>query len=126
MSFNSSAQVSGQQLTWFFTQWLDSTGAPEFKNKYTVYRTQKGFRVVGEISRHSSGLCEGWWNLLVVFFSELDAALNFTDRGQVFIDLALVGTAQPAGEAAGVVEDIIQDAGFIALALPAVRGIFVE
>ena len=43
-------QSSGQQLTWFFTQWLDSTGAPEFKNKYTVYRTQKGFRVVGEIS----------------------------------------------------------------------------
>jgi Peptidase family M1 domain/TPR repeat len=44
-------QSSGQQLTWFFTQWLDSTGAPEFKNKYTVYRTQKGFRVVGEIQQ---------------------------------------------------------------------------
>ncbi len=44
-------QASGQQLTWFFTQWLDSTGAPEFKNKYTVYRTQKGFRVVGEIQQ---------------------------------------------------------------------------
>ena len=44
-------QQSGQQLTWFFTQWLDSTGAPQFKNKYTVYRTQKGFRVVGEISQ---------------------------------------------------------------------------
>ncbi len=44
-------QTSGQQLTWFFTQWLDSTGAPEFKNKYTVYRTAKGFRVVGEISQ---------------------------------------------------------------------------
>jgi len=44
-------QASGEQLNWFFTQWLDSTGAPEFKNKYTVYRTQKGFRVVGEISQ---------------------------------------------------------------------------
>ena len=44
-------QASGQQLGWFFTQWLNSTGAPEFKNKYTVYRTQKGFRVVGEISQ---------------------------------------------------------------------------
>jgi hypothetical protein len=42
---------SDQQLTWFFTQWLDSTGAPEFKNKYTVYRTPKGFRVVGEIQQ---------------------------------------------------------------------------
>jgi tetratricopeptide (TPR) repeat protein len=44
---------SGQQLTWFFTQWLDSTGAPEFKDKYTIYRlgSGKGFRVVGEISQ---------------------------------------------------------------------------
>jgi len=44
-------QASGQQLNWFFTQWLNSTGAPEFKNKYTVYRTAKGFRVVGEIQQ---------------------------------------------------------------------------
>src|SRR5215469_13501306 len=28
----------GDQLTWFFSQWLDSTGAPEFKLKYTTYR----------------------------------------------------------------------------------------
>ena len=43
----------GEQLTWFFTQWLDSTGAPEFKLKYTTYRlgSNKGFRVTGEISQ---------------------------------------------------------------------------
>jgi tetratricopeptide (TPR) repeat protein len=43
----------GDQLTWFFSQWLDSTGAPEFKVKYTVYRlgTNKGFRVTGEINQ---------------------------------------------------------------------------
>jgi tetratricopeptide (TPR) repeat protein len=59
----------GDQLTWFFSQWLDSTGAPEFKVKYTTYRlggatAQKkeqekdpkddktpGFRVTGEISQ---------------------------------------------------------------------------
>jgi aminopeptidase N len=43
----------GDKLTWFFTQWLDSTGAPEFKTKYTVYRlgNNKGFRVVGEITQ---------------------------------------------------------------------------
>jgi len=48
-----SEQASGQQLVWFFTQWLDSTGAPEFKTKYTVYRlgNNKGFRVVGEIAQ---------------------------------------------------------------------------
>jgi len=43
--------ASGQQLSWFFVQWLDSTGAPEFKMKYTIYRTQKGFRVVGEVQQ---------------------------------------------------------------------------
>jgi tetratricopeptide (TPR) repeat protein len=61
----------GDQLTWFFTQWLDSTGAPEFKLKYTTYRLggstaaakdketkeqakddkSPGFRVTGEISQ---------------------------------------------------------------------------
>jgi hypothetical protein len=43
----------GEKLTWFFSQWLDSTGAPEFKTKYTVYRlgSNKGFRVVGQIAQ---------------------------------------------------------------------------
>jgi aminopeptidase N len=55
----------GQQLTWFFSQWLDSTGAPEFKVKDTTYRLggaaveqpkegkekTAGFRVTGEISQ---------------------------------------------------------------------------
>jgi aminopeptidase N len=44
----------GEKLTWFFSQWIDSTGAPEFKTKYTVYRlgeNSKGFRVVGQISQ---------------------------------------------------------------------------
>src|ERR1700677_4759217 len=55
----------GEQLTWFFSQWLDSTGAPEFKVKYSVYRLGgaqvtaqatkdskvPGFRVTGEISQ---------------------------------------------------------------------------
>ena len=46
-------QNYGDRLTWFFSQWLDSTGAPEFKTKYTVYRlgSNKGFRVVGEIAQ---------------------------------------------------------------------------
>lgn len=44
---------SGQRLSGFFTQWLDSTGAPDFKNKYTVYRlgTNKGFRIAGEVQQ---------------------------------------------------------------------------
>ena len=38
-------------MTWFYSQWLNSTGAPEFKNKYTVFRVQKGFRVVGQVQQ---------------------------------------------------------------------------
>jgi aminopeptidase N len=43
----------GERLTWFFSQWMDSTSAPEFKTKYTVYRlgNNKGFRIVGAIQQ---------------------------------------------------------------------------
>jgi hypothetical protein len=46
-------KIHGDQLTWFFSQWVDSTSAPEFKDKYTVFRmgSGKGFRIVGEISQ---------------------------------------------------------------------------
>jgi aminopeptidase N len=46
-------QQSQQQLTAFFAQWLDGTGAPQFVDKYTVYRlgNNKGFRTIGEIGQ---------------------------------------------------------------------------
>jgi len=44
-------EYSGQNLQYFFLQWLESSGAPEFKMEYTVFRTQKGFRVMGKISQ---------------------------------------------------------------------------
>src|ERR1700693_3588407 len=44
-------QISGQSLQYFFLQWLESSGEPEFKLEYTVFRTQKGFRVMGKISQ---------------------------------------------------------------------------
>ena len=43
--------VEGEPMSWYFDEWLNSTGAPEFKNKYTIFRTTKGFRVVGHISQ---------------------------------------------------------------------------
>jgi len=44
---------SQQQLTAFFAQWVDGTGAPQFVNKYAVYRlgNNKGFRTIGEIDQ---------------------------------------------------------------------------
>lgn len=43
--------VSQLSLQGFFIQWIESSGAPEFKMEYTVFRTQKGFRVMGKISQ---------------------------------------------------------------------------
>jgi tetratricopeptide (TPR) repeat protein len=44
---------SQQQLTAFFAQWIDGTGAPQFTDKYAVYRlgNNKGFRTIGEIQQ---------------------------------------------------------------------------
>jgi aminopeptidase N len=44
-------QISGENLQGFFIQWIESSGAPEFKMEYTVFRTQKGFRVMGKIAQ---------------------------------------------------------------------------
>ncbi len=44
-------QVSDQDLRYFFIQWLESSGSPDFKLQYTVFRTQQGFRVVGKINQ---------------------------------------------------------------------------
>jgi aminopeptidase N len=44
-------EIYGQSLQYFFLQWIESSGAPEFKLEYTVFRTQKGFRVMGKISQ---------------------------------------------------------------------------
>ncbi len=44
-------KVSAQDLRGFFIQWIESSGAPEFKLEYTVFRTQKGFRVTGKVSQ---------------------------------------------------------------------------
>jgi len=44
---------SQQQLTPFFAQWVDGTGAPTFTDKFSVYRlgNNKGFRTIGEINQ---------------------------------------------------------------------------
>jgi aminopeptidase N len=52
--FEKIAEGSSQQnLVPFFAQWLDGTGAPQFTNKYTVYRLGNGtgFRTIGEVDQ---------------------------------------------------------------------------
>jgi hypothetical protein len=43
--------VSGAGLQYFFIQWIESGGAPEFKMEYTIFRTQKGFRIMGKVAQ---------------------------------------------------------------------------
>jgi len=44
--------VSKKELGYFFTEWIESSGAPEFKLDYTIFREQqKGFRVMGKITQ---------------------------------------------------------------------------
>ncbi|HWZ96518.1 MAG TPA: M1 family aminopeptidase [Candidatus Dormibacteraeota bacterium] len=42
---------SPPNLRGFFAQWLNSTGIPDFKIEYVIYRTPKGFRIVGKLSQ---------------------------------------------------------------------------
>ena len=48
---NVAEKVLGEDLRYFFIQWVESNGAPEFKLEYTIFRTPKGFRVQGKISQ---------------------------------------------------------------------------
>jgi hypothetical protein len=43
--------AAGTGLQYFFIQWIESGGAPEFKMDYTIFRTQKGFRVMGKVAQ---------------------------------------------------------------------------
>lgn len=50
--FQKLAEQNGkQQLTYFFAQWVDSTGVPQFKRQWAIYRTQHGYQVVGKMQQ---------------------------------------------------------------------------
>lgn len=44
-------KTSNQELTYFFAQWVNSTGVPQFKRTWAVYKLQKGYQVVGKITQ---------------------------------------------------------------------------
>ena len=44
-------KVSNQELTYFFAQWVSSTGVPQFKRSWAVYRIEKGYQVVGKVQQ---------------------------------------------------------------------------
>jgi TolA-binding protein len=44
-------KASKQELTYFFAQWVNSTGVPQFKRSWAVYRLPKGYQVVGKVQQ---------------------------------------------------------------------------
>ena len=44
-------KASKQELTYFFAQWVNSTGVPQFKRNWAVYRLPKGYQVVGKVQQ---------------------------------------------------------------------------
>ncbi|MBK8315983.1 MAG: tetratricopeptide repeat protein [Acidobacteria bacterium] len=45
------SKSAGRNLRFFFGQWVDSTGVPEFRSEYRVLRTRDGFRVPGTVKQ---------------------------------------------------------------------------
>jgi tetratricopeptide (TPR) repeat protein len=45
------SKAAGRNLRFFFGQWLDSTGVPEFRAEYRVLRSRDGFRVPGTVKQ---------------------------------------------------------------------------
>ncbi len=44
-------KASKQKLTYFFAQWVSSTGVPQFKQQWSVYRIGNHYQVVGKIQQ---------------------------------------------------------------------------
>lgn len=44
-------QVSKQELTYFFALWVSSSGVPQFKSSWAIYRTANGYQVGGKIQQ---------------------------------------------------------------------------
>jgi hypothetical protein len=40
-----------EKLDWFFTEWVDSIGVPQFELEFLVYKTRSGFRISGSVKQ---------------------------------------------------------------------------
>jgi hypothetical protein len=67
-------------LTPLFAQWLNSTGVPEFKTEYIIFRTKKGFKVVGKVKQD-----------LEVFRSPVEVKV-LTEGNPEFKTIEVIGT----------------------------------
>jgi aminopeptidase N len=44
-------KIHGKDLGWFFAEWIDTIGVPNFQSDYVVFKTATGFRVSGTVKQ---------------------------------------------------------------------------
>jgi tetratricopeptide (TPR) repeat protein len=75
------SKTAGRNLRFFFGQWIDSTGVPEFSSEWRVLRSKEGFRVPGTVKQE-----------LDTFESPITVLLR-TEAGNERQELYLKGTS---------------------------------
>lgn len=73
---------SKQSLTYFFAQWVDSTGVPQFKHQWAIYRTQTGYMVTGKLQQD-----------LDIFRMPIDVRIYVRGRPPINRRLEMTGTS---------------------------------
>ena len=82
MDFEKAAeQASNDKLTYFFAQWVSSTGVPQFKDSWAIYRVANHYQVVGKIQQD-----------LDIFRMPVDVRVNSEGRRPVNDRIQMVGT----------------------------------
>jgi tetratricopeptide (TPR) repeat protein len=76
-----SEQASKEKLTYFFAQWVSSTGVPQFKDSWAIYRVGNHYQVVGKIQQD-----------LDIFRMPVDVRINSEGRRPVNDRIQMVGT----------------------------------
>jgi hypothetical protein len=74
-------QASNDKLTYFFAQWVSSTGVPQFKDSWAIYRTGGHYQVVGKIQQD-----------LDIFRMPVEVRVNSEGRRPVNERIQMVGT----------------------------------
>lgn len=74
-------QASNEKLTYFFAQWVSSTGVPQFKDSWAIYRVANHYQVVGKIQQD-----------LDIFRMPVGVRVNSEGRRPVDDRVQMVGT----------------------------------
>jgi Tfp pilus assembly protein PilF len=74
-------QASNEKLTYFFAQWVSSTGVPQFKDSWAIYRVGGHYQVVGKIQQD-----------LDIFRMPVDVRVSSEGRRPVNDRVQMVGT----------------------------------